>query len=224
MGSWIEYISTWWGAVVRPEDAADVVLRPERRARFTQFLTIAVAVLYALYGMSMGVYRGPASVLFSALKLPLLYLATLTVCYPIFYVLNCLYDQRLSGAQCRRLLLVATSTNALALASFAPVSVFFSLTTSKAGYTFMVLLNVGVFAVAALLSVVAIGLIFRATAASQGRRLRPSLVVTWATLYAFVLSQMSWVLRPWIGTWTLPYRPFRAISGSFIETIVRMLF
>ena len=156
--------------------------------------------------------------------LPLLYLATVSVCFPAFYVLNCLYEHRLTARQCLRLLLIATSTNALALASFAPVSLFFSLTTSKEGYTFIVLLQVAVFAVAALLSVVAIGLIFRATAASLGRRLRPSLVVAWAALYAVVLSQMSWVLRPWIGTWNMPYSPFRAIGGSFIETIMQMLF
>jgi hypothetical protein len=218
------HISTWWAALVRPESAAGLVLEPDPRARFTRFLALAVAALYALYGVSLGLYRGFESVLFSALKLPLLYLATLAVCFPAFYVLNCLYPQRLSARQCLRLLLLATSTNALALASFGPVSLFFALTTSKAGYTFIVLLQVAVFAVAALLSVVAIGLILRATAASLGRRLRPSLIVTWALLYALVLSQMSWVLRPWLGAWSLPYAPFRPIGGSFIETIVRMLF
>ena len=157
------YISTRWAALVRPESAADLVLDRERGARFSRFLALAVAVLYAVYGLSMGVYRGAAATVFSALKLPLLYLATVTVCFPAFYVLNCLYEHRLSARQCLRLLLIATSTNALALASFAPVSLFFSLTTSKAGYTFIVLLHVAVFMVAALLSVIAIGLIYGIT-------------------------------------------------------------
>jgi hypothetical protein len=223
MNGWPDHFSTWWTALVRPERAADLVLERERRVRFTRFLAVTVAVLYAFYGVSMGLYRGLWSGLFSALKLPLLYLATLLVCFPAFYVLNCQHAQRLSARQCLRLLLIATSTNALALASFAPISLFFSLTTSRAGYAFIVLLQVVVFAAAALLSVVAIAVIFRATAASQGRRLRPALVITWAVLYAFVLSQMSWVLRPWIGTWTLDYAPFRPIGGSFIETLLDML-
>ena len=125
--------------------------------------------------------------------------------------------------QCLRMLVLAGSTNAVALASFAPISLFFTLTTSRAGYTFLVLLQVAVFGVSALLSVVVIGMIFRATAASLGRRLRPALVVTWAALYAFVLSQMSWVLRPWIGTWSIEYAPFRPIGGSFIEAILKLL-
>jgi hypothetical protein len=223
MSEWTDSLSTWWEALVRPERAAALVLEREDGARFIRSLAVMVALLYALYGVSMGLYRGASSCLFSALKLPLLYLITLAVCLPAFYVVNCLYGQRLSVRQSLRLLLIATSTNALALASFAPVSVFFSLTTLKSGYTFIVLLQVAVFAAAALLSVIEIGVVFRATAAHQGRRLRPSLVVTWAVLYGFVLSQMSWVLRPWIGTWTLEYAPFRPIGGSFIETILDML-
>lgn len=223
MSGWPDHFSTWWTALVRPERAADIVLERGRGVPFTRFLILAVAILYAIYGLSMGLYRGPSSCLFSALKLPVLYLATFTVCFPLFYVLNCLYEQRLPVGQCARLLLIATSANALALASFAPIGLFFSLTTSRAGYTFIVLLHVAVFAVAALLSVIEIGVVFRATAASLGRRLRPTLVITWAALYAFVLSQMSWVLRPWIGAWTLEYAPFRPIGGSFIETILDLL-
>ena len=217
------YISTWWAAVVHPGSAVRVVLRPEKGERFTRFLVVAIAGLYAVYGVTMGVFRGVESGVFSGLKLPFLYLATLLVCFPAFYVLNCLYAQRLSAVQCLRMLVLAVSTNAVAVASFAPISLFFTLTTSRAGYTFLVLLQVAVFAVAALLSVVVIGMIFRATAASLGRRLQPGLVVTWAALYAFVLSQMSWVLRPWIGTWTLDYAPFRPIGGSFIEAILKLL-
>lgn len=223
MGKLLGYTSTWWAAIVHPDSAVSLVLTPEKGERFTRFLVIAVAALYALYGVTMGVFRGVGAGLFSGLKLPLLYLATLLVCFPAFYVLNCLYAQRLSARQCLRMLVLATSTNAVALASFAPISLFFTLTTSRAGYTFLVLLQVAVFGVSALLSVVVIGMIFRATAASLGRRLRPALVVTWAALYAVVLSQMSWVLRPWIGTWTLEYAPFRPIGGSFIEAILRLL-
>ena len=223
MSGWRHNISIWWAALVRPDSAVDLVLGRKEGAPFTRFLIIAVAALYAVYGVSMGLFRGLNAGLFSGLKLPLLYLVTLTVCFFAFYVLNCIYAQRLSIRQCLRLLLLATSVNALALASFAPISFFFTFTTSRAGYTFLILLQVAVFAVSALLSVVVIGLIFRATAASLGRRLHPALIVTWAALYAFVLSQMSWVLRPWIGSWSLEYAPFRPIGGSFIEAILKLL-
>ena len=75
MARFVGYISTWWAALVRPESAAALVLDRERGARFSRFLALAVAALYAVYGLSMGVYRGAAATVFSALKLPLLYLA-----------------------------------------------------------------------------------------------------------------------------------------------------
>jgi len=224
MGRWADEVSSWIGALVRPARAGELVLTGDGGAPFARRLGLTVAALYGFYGLSMGLYRGALPGVISALKLPFLYLTTLGVCFPAFYVLNCLHRQRLSSGQCGRLLLVATSTNALALASFAPVSFFFTFTTSRAGYTFIVLLQVAVFAIAALLSVVEIALIFRATAARVGRRVPASLIASWAVLYAFVLSQMSWVLRPWIGTWVLEYRPFRPIGGSFIEAILNMLF
>jgi len=225
MGRFGESISTWMGALTRPHEAAGLVLDERRGARFAWFLVGCVAALYCAYGLSMGIYRGAACCLFSALKLPVLYLATFAVCLPLFYALNCAYEQRLTGPQCLRLLLIASSANALAVASFAPFSLFFSLTTSSsdADYHFILVLQVAVFAVAAFISVIEIGLVFRATAARLGRRLRPALVLSWAVLYAFVLSQMAWVLRPWVGTWGLDYEPLRPIGGSFFKALWDLL-
>lgn len=219
MGTWVDSISTWLGALTHPDQAAGLVIDKGRRA-FARVLVVVVAVLYAFYGLSMGLYHGVVPGVVSALKLPVLYVVTLTICFPAFYVLSGLHTQRLTAGQCARLLLMAVSANALALASFAPVSFFFTFTTSRAGYDFIVVLQVAVFAAAAALSVVEIGLIFRATAARLGRRVPLSLVLSWAVLYAFVLSQMSWVLRPWLGTWTTAYQPFRPIGGTFIEWIL----
>jgi hypothetical protein len=218
-------ISTWMGALARPDEAAGLVLDERRGARFMWFLVGCVAVLYCAYGASMGIYRGGLACVFSAMKFPVLYLATFAVCFPMLYVLSCLYAQRLTGSQCLRLLLVAWSANALAVASFAPFSLLFSLTTtsSPADYHFIVGLQVAVLAVAAFISVIEIGLVFRATAARVGGRVRPGLVVSWALVYGFVLSQMSWVLRPWLGTWTRAYEPLRALEGSFLKAIWDLL-
>jgi hypothetical protein len=223
MGIWADSVSTWFGALTRPERAAGLVIE-EGRGAFARVLVVAVAVLYAFYGLSMGLYHGVVPGVVSALKLPVLYVITLVICFPAFYALSALHAQRLTGGQCARLLLMATSANALALASFAPMSFFFTFTTSRAGYNFIVVLQVAVFAAAAALSVVEIGLIFRAVAARLGRRVPVSLIGSWAVLYAFVLSQMSWVLRPWLGTWTTAYQPFRPIGGSFIEWVLNRVF
>lgn len=107
----------------------------------------------AIYGVAMGIYAvlrpGEASVqqLFAtAVKVPLLFLLTLLVTFPSLYVVSALFDSRLRFQQTLRLLLAAMAANLALLASFAPVTVFFTLSTES--YPFMILLNVAFFGVA----------------------------------------------------------------------------
>ena len=223
MNAWRAHLAGWWDALAHPEQAGRLVLGTTARPGFTLFLVGIVAVLYSVYGVGMGMFRGGFPALVSGLKLPLLYLLTIAVCFPSFYVLNCLVGPRLGARQNLRLLLMAVSANAVALASYAPVSYFFTATTSRAGYGFLVMMHVVVFAVSGAASLVVIGIILRATAAEMGMRLRPVLVIMWGGLYGVVGAEMSWLLRPWIGAWEVPYAPFRPIEGSFFESVAALL-
>lgn len=220
------HFSTWWNALTRPDRAGELVMRRVDAPGLDRFLLSLIIVLYAVYGVSMGVYRGGFPAAVSGLKLPFLYVLTLAICFPCFYVLNGLLGSRLDARHCLRLLLLATSANAVALASYAPVSFFFAFTTSTSsstGYPFLVLMHVIVFAVAGLSSILVIVLVFRATAAVRGTRVRSAFLASYACLYALVGSQMSWVLRPWIGAWTVTYHPFRPLGGSFAESVWRLI-
>lgn len=209
----------WWEALLQPAAAGQLVLGRTAPPGFTRRLALAVVLMYAVYGFCMGLFRGWFPALVSAGKLPFLYLLTLAICFPPLYALNCLLGPGLAPRQCVRLLLLATSANAVALASYSPFALFFTTTTSRDGYGFLVLMHVGVFAAAGLLSLVAIGMIFRGTAAALDRRLRLSFVAGWGLLYGFVGTQMSWALRPWIGSWSREYTPFREAEGSFVESV-----
>ena len=224
MESWGNTIKIWWKSLVHPETADELVLEVVKPAGFNRSLVIGIAFLYAVYGLSMGLFRGTFPALVAAVKLPFLFLLTQVICFPLFYVLNCLMGPRLKINHCLRLLLLATSANAIALASYAPISYFFTLTTSKMGYHFLVLMHVAVFAVAGMLSIIVITLVVRSTASRLKYRIRPAFIIAWSTLYAFIGTQMAWVLRPWIGTWTVPYAPFRPLEGSFIESVIKLLF
>lgn len=216
-------LTLWWDALVHPDSARDLILKARGFDKFDRFLLVGVGLLYLSYGFSMGLFRGLFPALIAGAKLPFLFLFTLLVCFPPLYVLNCLEDLRLSPAQTFRLLLVATSANAAAVASMTPVSLFFTLTAFDRTYQFLVLMHVAFFAFSGFTSMVVISLLFRATAARVGRRLRPGLVVGWGLLYIFVGTQMSWVLRPWIGSLTVPYAAFRPLGGSFFEALWRLI-
>jgi hypothetical protein len=211
------YLSVWWEAVQQPLRAARLVL--DDRPGFTRFLAVSVIVLYAFYGLSMGIFRGGMPSLFSGIKVPFLYLLSLAVCFPALYLINAFLGPRLRPRQCLRLLLLALSVNAAALASYAPFSFFFTLTTSRDGYQFLVMMHVIVYGVSGLISMIVVVRVFRATAQLRKLPFTAGLLLLWGTLYAFVGTQMAWALRPWIGNWGIEYTPLRPVSGSFIEAV-----
>ena len=237
MPAQFKILETWWSALIHPEESGQLVLGIDLPDGFDRFLLIFTFLLYSFYGISMGMYRtlgGPATgvdenllffipSLVSAIKLPMLYGFTFSICLPALYHLNCLLGPKLSFRQCIRLLMIATSANAAALASYGPFSFFFVFTTSTAGYNFLVLMHVVVFAAAGIASMIVISIIFRATAKSMGLKLSPIFLAGWSILYGFVGMQMSWALRPWIGDRAIPFTVLRSMEGSFYESVWNLL-
>ena len=137
--------------------------------------------------------------------------------------MNTLFGPRLSARACLRLLVLAVSVNAVALGSYAPFSLLFTLNSSKQGYHFLVMMHVVVFALAALASLAVVAMLFRAVAAARGVRWSPWFIAVWLVFYATVGMKMAWVLRPWIGDWSREYTPFHDLKGSFYGSVYRMV-
>jgi hypothetical protein len=139
---------------------ADRLLRGQllRREDLLQGRIPAGAGLLAAIGLAGGAVYGAAMGLFGlmrplnptwkqvaadAVKVPLLFLLTLAVALPSLYAFSALADSRLRFVDTLKLALVAVAINLVLLASFAPVTAFF--TASTTSYAFMVLLNVALF-------------------------------------------------------------------------------
>lgn len=129
-------------------------------------------VLGAAYGACMGLFAVSSGqslawlqLVASAMKLPLLFFATLAVTFPALYVFSVLAGSRLGLVSLLRAILASILVMLAVSASLAPVLAFFTLGTTS--YSFMVLLNVVLLGVAGL-----IGLRFL-------RRLLRSLLPVW---------------------------------------------
>jgi hypothetical protein len=181
-------------------------------------LVSGVAFL-ALYGAVMGSTHSLWQALSSAVKLPILFLATLVVCSPTLYFFNLIFGSSQSLTQNFALILTALTVTAVLLLSFAPIVLFFLLTTSH--YQFFKLLNVGVFTIAGIVGVTFLGHGMRIVSASgkEGARARRNVVRLWILIYAFVGSQMAWTLRPFIGAPGLQFELFRQLGGSFYANV-----
>ena len=174
---------------------------------------------FALYGAVMGSTHSLWQVLSSAVKLPLLFLATLIVCSPTLYFFNLIFGSNQSLSQNLCLILTAITVTSVLLLGFAPIVLFFLLTTSH--YQFFKLLNVGVFAIAGIVGVRFLGQGMRVVSlsGSEGARARRNVLRLWILIYAFVGSQMAWTLRPFIGAPTIEFELFRQLGGNFYANV-----
>ncbi|NLS76730.1 MAG: actin-binding WH2 domain-containing protein [Chloroflexi bacterium] len=182
-------------------------------------MLISSVIFLALYGAVLGSSHSLWQSLSSAAKLPLLFLATLVISSPTLYFFNVLFGSNQSLTQNFCLILTAITVTSVLLLSFAPITLFFLLTT--ANYQFFKLLNVMIFAITGGVGVVFLsqGMRVVSAAGKEGARARGSVMRLWILVYGFVGSQMAWTLRPFVGAPGLPFELFRQLGGNFYANI-----
>lgn len=182
-------------------------------------MLISSFVFLAIYGAVMGSTASAWQAMSSAVKLPILFVATLLVCSPTLYFFNILLGSSQSLTQIVALMLTAITVTAVLLLSFTPIAVFFLLTTS--GYQFYKLLNVAFFGICGIVGVAFLsqGMRIVSGTGDEGDRARRRLVRWWVVVYAFVGSQMAWTLRPFIGAPSMQFELFRQLGGNFYSNI-----
>jgi hypothetical protein len=123
-------------------------------------ISVLLVVLGMLYGVCMGCFAVVNheqmadrlwQLLATTLKVPALFFLTLLVTFPSLYVFNALVGTRLTIRAMLRLLIASLAVNLAVLASLGPIVAFFSISTSRTGYGFMIFLNVMVFALSGVL-------------------------------------------------------------------------
>ena len=182
-------------------------------------MLVSSLIFLALYGAVLGSTHSLWQAMSSAVKLPILFLATVIVCSPTLYFFNVLFGSNQSLTQNVALMLTAITVTAVLLLAFTPIMLFFLLTTS--GYQFFKLLNVGIFTISGWMGVLFLsqGMRIVAAAGKQGASARRNVVRLWILLYAFVGSQMAWTLRPFIGAPSMKFEMFRQLGGNFYSNI-----
>ena len=141
----------------------------------------------------------------SAVKVPLLLLATLVLSLPSYFVLNTLLGLRSDFAAAWRAVVASQAGLTLILVSLAPITAFWY--ASSSNYRVAILFNTLMFAIA---SAGAQGILrqsYRPLIANNSKH--RWLLRVWIFLYAFIGIQMGWNLRPFVGAPDQPVRFFR---------------
>ena len=88
-------------------------------------------------------YHSWMQALSSAIKLPALYLITLLICLPTLFFANIIFGSKRTFGQHFALVLTAVSVTSVLLFSFAPITLFFLITTNN--YQFLILVKCSYF-------------------------------------------------------------------------------
>jgi hypothetical protein len=185
-----------------------------------------------LYGAAMGSWRAPGQALCVAVKFPLIILLTTFGNALLNAMLAPLLGLRVTWRQSFLAILLSFVIAAAILGSFSPV-VFFLVWNappmtagSAAGYVtynLILLLHVSVIALAG--TVANLRLAHLLTDLGGSPRIARKVLLAWLAGNLFLGSQLSWVLRPFIGSPDLPVQFLRenAFHGNFYETVIRSL-
>ena len=184
--------------------------------------SIATIVVGAgAYGVAFGFWRAPAQAAYSALKLPLLFLAVAACTIGLGAILALLLRARLSFAQTTVSTLLSFAVASALLGASSPIALLVSVTVpppdpavlglaaddpraapSMAVAQALLLLHVFVVACAGTAGVARVRALLLRLGNDQGVTRR--VLVAWTAAQFFVGAQLSWFLRPFFGRPHLP--------------------
>jgi len=206
----------------REQFFAEVADGRDLGSKIRRSLVILLA-LCAFYGACAGAYAGPLQALSAAIKLPVLFLGTLAICFPGFFIVQVLVGSRLRLAQILALTIGALALTAIVLAAIVPISLFYLQTGAE--YHFLTLLHVVIVLGSGLVGMAALheGLAFACEKRGVYPRRAMTIMQVWAILFAFVGIQMAWNLQPFVGDREQPFRLFRHYEGNFYTGVIYSL-
>jgi hypothetical protein len=195
-------------------------------------LHIAVIILGAgLYGAAMGWWRDPQQAFYVAIKFPLIILLTTLGNALINGMLAPLLGLNIPFRQSFSAIVMSFTITAAILGAFSPLIAFMvwdapnmaAKNFSGSIYNFILLAHVSVIALAGVTGNVRLFQLLARLGGSRAVALRVQFA--WLAGNLFLGSQLSWILRPFIGSPKLPVEFFRneALKGNFFEAVLHSL-
>ena len=195
-------------------------------------LHVAVMVVGAgLYGAAMGWWRDPQQALYVAIKFPLIILLTTLGNAVLNAMLAPLLGLNIPFRQSCSAILMSFTIVAAILGAFSPLLAFLvwnapdmaAKNFSGSTYNLILLVHVSVIALAGVTGNVRL---FQLLAQLGGSRtVARRVLFAWLAVNLFLGSQLSWILRPFIGSPSLPVEFVRkaAFHGNFFEAVFHSL-
>jgi hypothetical protein len=197
---------------------SDIHKRQSNRLIMSQLILICAFAFF--YGMIMGSYHSLLQSLVTGLKVIILFLSTVIICFPSFFIIQQVLGSKMSFRQMIVIVLSGVVLTATIALSFAPIVVVFQLTGGN--YHFLQLLHVAIFIFAGIFGMQL--MVDALKYACENKSIYPQIGVTvfriWIIILAFVGIQLAWNLRPFLCEKNEEFKIFRKYEGNFYTAIV----
>jgi hypothetical protein len=187
------------------------------------------------FGAAMGCWRAPEQALFAAIKLPLIMLLTAAGNGLLNAMLAPLLGLQIAFRQSFLAILTSFALAAAILGAMSPLAAFviwnapplqigandWTQANNSATHAGVLLLLVATIAFAGIAANLRLLQLLRDLAGQQAAAWR--VLLAWLAGNLFLGSQLSWIMRPFIGSPWLPVQFLRddAFNGNFFETVLR---
>ena len=197
-----------------------------RATHFSRDVTLIV-VGAGLFGAALGFWRDPWQALYAGVKLPLILLLTAAGNGLLNVMLAPLLGLRIAFRQSFLAILASFALAAAILGAFSPLAAFVIWNApplaeganNSSTHAAILLMLVTVIAFAGIAANVRLLQLLRSLAGGRTGALR--VLFAWLAANLFLGSQLSWILRPFIGSPQLPVQFLRdeALKGNFFESV-----
>jgi len=188
------------------------------RIILTQLLMICLFAF--LYGVVMGSYHSFTQSAVAGTKVVLLFLSTVILCFPSFFIIQQVLGSKMSIRQMTMIVLSGVMLTATIALSFAPIVIVFQVTGGN--YHFLQLLHVAIFIFAGVFGMKL--MVDALKYACDQKNIYPQTGVTvfriWVIILAFVGIQLAWNLRPFLCEKSEEFKWFRKYEGNFYTAII----
>jgi hypothetical protein len=181
------------------------------------------------FGAALGCWRAPEQALFAAIKLPLIMLLTAAGNGLLNAMLAPLLGLQIAFRQSFLAILTSFAIAAAILGAMSPLAAFIiwnappltvgaNNSTTHAGVLLLLVATIAFAGIAANLRLLQLLRALAGQRAAAGR-----VLLAWLAGNLFLGSQLSWIMRPFIGSPGLPVQFLRddALNGNFFETVLR---
>ena len=181
---------------------------------------LVICILTFIYGMVMGSYHSLLQSFSSGLKVIFLFLCSILICFPSFFVIQQVLGSKMTLKQMLFVVLSGFVLTSVIALSFAPVVILFQVTGGN--YHFLQLLHVAIFIFAGIFGMRL--MIDALKYACEKKNIYPHTGVTvfriWIIILAFVGIQLAWNLRPFLLNQNEEYKLFRKYEGNFYTAVI----